>query len=50
MSSQTAAAPAAVEAIGAQLNRAREIVASLRPAYVLGAFVAAQWLALLASP
>ena len=48
MSSQTAAAPAAVEAIGARLISAREIVSSLRPAYVLGAFVAAQWLALLA--
>ncbi|MDX6409057.1 MAG: hypothetical protein QOE13_2128 [Gaiellaceae bacterium] len=47
MSSQTAAAPPAVEAIGARLTRAREIVSSLRPAYVLGALVATQWLALL---
>ncbi len=48
MSSQTAAPPAAVEAIGARLDRAREILSSLRPAYVLGTFVAVQWLALLA--
>jgi hypothetical protein len=48
VSSQTAAAPAAVEAIGARLTRAREIASSLRPAYVLGAFVGAQWLAVLA--
>ncbi len=48
MSSQTAAAPAGVEAIGAWLTRVREIVSSLRPAYVLGAFVAVQWVALLA--
>jgi hypothetical protein len=48
VSSQTAAAPAAVEAIGARLNGAREILSSLRPAYVLGTFIAVQWLALLA--
>jgi len=48
VSSQTAAAPAAVEAIGARLTSARETVSSLRPAYVLGTFVAAQWLAVLA--
>jgi len=48
VSSQTAPAPAAVEAIGARLNRAHEILSSLRPAYLLGTFVAVQWLALLA--
>ena len=48
MSSQAAAAPAAVEAIGARLGKAREIASSLPPAYVLGALVAVQWLALLA--
>jgi hypothetical protein len=48
VSSQAAAAPAAVEAIGARLARARQIVSSVRPAYVLGTFVAVQWLALLA--
>jgi len=48
VSSQAAAAPAAVEAIGARLGKAREIASSLRPAYVLGALVAVQWLALLA--
>jgi hypothetical protein len=48
VSSQTAAAPAAVEAIGARVSRAREIVSSLRPVYVLGTLVGVQWLALLA--
>jgi hypothetical protein len=48
VSSEAAPAPAAVEAIGARLTRARELVSSVRPAYVLGALVAAQWVALLA--
>ncbi len=48
MSSPAAAAPTTVEAIGAKLGRARELLSSIRPAYALGAMVAAQWLALLA--
>ena len=48
MSSPTAAAPAAVEAIGVRLRRARDIVSSVRPAYLLGALVAVQWVAVLA--
>src|SRR4051812_48251472 len=48
VSSEAAPAPAAVEAIGARLTRARELVGSVRPAYVLGALVAWQWVALLA--
>jgi hypothetical protein len=43
----TAAAPAAVDAIAARLLRAREVVLSVRTAYVLGAFVLVQWIALL---
>jgi len=48
VSSPAAAAPTTVEAIGAKLGRARELLSSIRPAYALGAMVAAQWLALLA--
>ena len=47
MTSETAAAPAAVDAIAASLRRARDFVLSVRTAYVLGALVAAQWAALL---
>jgi hypothetical protein len=48
VSSPTAAAPASVEAIGVRLRQARDIVSSVRPAYLLGALVAVQWLAVLA--
>jgi len=48
VSSPTAAAPAAVEAIGVRLRRASDIVSSVRPAYLLGALVAVQWVAVLA--
>jgi hypothetical protein len=48
VSSPAAAAPTAVEAIGARLGRAHALLSSVRPAYALGALVAAQWLALLA--
>jgi hypothetical protein len=48
VSSPTAAAPAAVEAIGVRLTRARDIVSSVRPLYLLGALVAVQWVAVLA--
>jgi hypothetical protein len=47
VTSQTAAAPAAFDAIAASVRRARDAVLSIRTAYVLGAFVLAQWLALL---
>ena len=40
----SAAAPASRD-VGARLRRARELVSSVRPAYVLGALVAVQWLA-----
>jgi hypothetical protein len=48
VSSQTTAAPRAVETIGARLRQAGEVLGSVRVAYVLSALVAAQWLALLA--
>jgi hypothetical protein len=48
VSSQTAPTPTAVEAIGVRLRRAREILSSVRPAYLLGALVVVQWLAVLA--
>jgi hypothetical protein len=47
VTSQTAAAPAAFDAIAASVRRARDAVVSIRTAYVLGAFVLAQWVALL---
>lgn len=49
MSSQTTAAPPrVVETVGARLKRTREVIGSVRVAYVLSALVAVQWLALLA--
>jgi hypothetical protein len=48
VSSSTAPAPTAVDAIGARLSRAVELLTTVRPAFVLGTLVAAQWLALLA--
>jgi hypothetical protein len=48
VSSPAAAAPTTVEAIGARLGRAGEILSSIRPAYALGTLVAVQWLAVLA--
>ncbi len=48
MSSQTAAPPTVVAAIGARLSRAREGLSSVRVAYIVGALLAVQWLALLA--
>jgi hypothetical protein len=43
----TAAAPA-LDNVAARLQRARDVAASLRPAYVLGTLVCAQWIAVLA--
>ena len=48
MSSEAAPAPPAVAAIGARLAKASAILSSVRPAYLLGALVVVQWLALLA--
>ena len=47
MTSGTAAAPVAVDAIAARLLRVRDAVLSVRTAYVLGALVLAEWAALL---
>jgi hypothetical protein len=47
VTNETAAAPAAFDAIAASVTRARDAVLSVRTAYVLGAFVLAQWVALL---
>jgi hypothetical protein len=47
VTSQTAAAPAAFDVIAASVTRARDLVLSVRTVYVLGAFVLAQWAALL---
>jgi len=48
MSSQAAAAPAAVAGAAARLRRVRDALLGVRTAYVLGAFVAVQWVAVLA--
>jgi hypothetical protein len=48
VSSSTASAPAPLVAVGERLIRTKELVLSIRSAYVLGALVVAQWLALLA--
>jgi hypothetical protein len=48
VSSPAATAPTVVEAIRARLSRAVEVLTTVRPAFALGALVAAQWLALLA--
>ena len=48
MSSEAAPAPPAVAAIGARLAKASAILSSVRPAYLLGALVVVQWLAVLA--
>jgi hypothetical protein len=47
VTSRTAAAPAAFDAIAARVARARDLLLSVRTAYVLGALVLAQWVALL---
>jgi hypothetical protein len=47
VTSETAAAPAAFDAVAASVRRGRDAVLSLRTAYVLGAFILAQWIALL---
>jgi hypothetical protein len=47
VTSEAAAAPAAVEAIAASLRRSRDLLLSVRTAYVLGALVAVQGAALL---
>jgi hypothetical protein len=48
VSSLAGIAPAPLLAVGKRLRHARELVLSIRVAYVLAAFVLAQWLALLA--
>ncbi len=48
MSSPAASAPAPLIAVADRLRRAKELVLSVRPAYVLGGLVGAQWLAVLA--
>ena len=48
MSSQAAAAPAALGSLGASLRHARDLLLSVRVAYVLGVLVGVQWAALLA--
>ena len=48
MSSPSAAAPPVVEAVGARLGQARDVVSSVRAAYVLGALVVVQWVAVVA--
>jgi hypothetical protein len=47
VTAETAAAPAAFDAIAASVRRFRDAVLSVRTAYVLGVFVLAQWVALL---
>jgi hypothetical protein len=46
VTSESAAAPAAIDAIAASLVRVRDLVLSVRTAYVLGSFVLVQWVAL----
>ena len=48
MSSQAVPTHTTVETIGVRLRRAGELLSSIRPAYLLGALVVVQWLALLA--
>ena len=48
MSAPAASAPAPLVAAGEKLRRARELVLSVRAAYVLGVLIAVQWLAVLA--
>jgi hypothetical protein len=48
VSSSAASAPTPLVAVGERLRRAKELVLSIRLAYVLGALLVAQWLALLA--
>jgi hypothetical protein len=48
VSSDAAALPTALDAGVQRLRRARDLVTSLRPRYVLGGLLAVQWLALLA--
>ena len=48
MSLPAASAPAPLIAVTERLRRAKELVLSIRPAYLLGGLVAVQWLAVLA--
>jgi hypothetical protein len=48
VSSQAVPAHTRVETIGVRLRRAGELLSSIRPAYLLGALLVVQWLALLA--
>jgi len=48
MSSQAAAVPTALDTVASRLRRAREIALAVRPAYVLCALIAVQWVAVLA--
>ncbi|MEP6813146.1 MAG: hypothetical protein ABI990_09165 [Actinomycetota bacterium] len=48
MSSPAASAPAPLIAVTERIRRAKELVLSVRPAYLLGGLVTVQWLAVLA--
>jgi hypothetical protein len=48
VSSEATAGPTLLDAAGSRARHAHEIVTSLRPLYVLGAFVLVQWVAVLA--
>jgi hypothetical protein len=48
VSSQTIAGPAAFDAVAGRLRRAHAAAAAVRPAYVLGALLAGQWIGVLA--
>jgi hypothetical protein len=48
VSSQAVSTHTTVETIGVRLRRAGELLSSIRPAYLIGALLAVQWLALLA--
>jgi hypothetical protein len=48
MSSQTIAGPAAFDAVASRLRRAQRVATAVRPAYVLGALLIVQWIAVLA--
>jgi hypothetical protein len=48
LSSEAAAPPAALAAVGARLRHARDLFLAVQTAYVLGALVCVQWLAVLA--
>jgi hypothetical protein len=48
VSSQTIAGPAAFDAVASRLRRAQLVAAAVRPAYILGALLVVQWIAVLA--